>query len=261
MNTTSSIQSSILRIADDFGVDDQHDMVMLRLLNKKKIDGVSVFSELISQPQINELMIARSEHDIQIGLHFNLTHGALLPGVSKLLLRSMLLRIDKSLISKEINSQLNTFKKKFGFMPDFVDGHQHVHAFPVINKVVAQALVSIKFQGWVRNIGSGSFIGWSEALKSALKGSYFKKFIILEVLGLFHRRHLNFFGITFNQFFFGLMPLDSPIKLPIALLNLYEIKFHQSTVIMCHPGSIEGIGAKDHPSESRAVEASFLSIH
>ena len=117
MNITSSIQSSILRIADDFGVDDHHDMVMLRLLNNKKIDGVSVFSDLISQTQINELMSARSQQNIQIGLHFNLTHGALLPGVSRLLLRSMLRRIDKSLISKEINSQLNTFKMKFGQTP------------------------------------------------------------------------------------------------------------------------------------------------
>ena len=89
MNITSSIQSSILRIADDFGVDDHHDMVMLRLLNNKKIDGVSVFSDLISQTQINELMSARSQQNIQIGLHFNLTHGALLPGVSRLLLRSI----------------------------------------------------------------------------------------------------------------------------------------------------------------------------
>jgi predicted glycoside hydrolase/deacetylase ChbG (UPF0249 family) len=261
MNSISSIQGSVLRIADDFGVDDQHDLVMLRLLNTNKIDGVSVFSELISKPQIHELVNARSKHHIQVGLHFNLTHGNFLPSVSILLVRSILNCIDRAIITKKINSQLNTFKDKFGFMPDFVDGHQHVHAFPVINKVVAEALASIKFQGWVRNIGSGSLIGWSESLKASLKNAYFKKFIILETLGLFHRRHLNFFGIPFNQFFFGLMPLDSPTKLPIALLNLYEIKFQKSTVIMCHPGSAEGFGAKDHPSESRALEASFLSIN
>ena len=44
---TASIQDSVIKIADDFGLDDKHDAVMISLLKKNKIDGVSVFSEFI----------------------------------------------------------------------------------------------------------------------------------------------------------------------------------------------------------------------
>ncbi len=251
---TSSLHESVIKVADDFGIDDGHDEVMLRLLKKNKINGVSVFSEFISAEFAQDLAGVRSEHNIQVGLHFNLTHGNSSMNVSSVLIKSIFLQIDKIKILESLNDQLEAFKIKFGFMPDFIDGHQHVHAFPVISKVIIKALENIKFKGWIRNIGSGSFTG----LSLAIRCFYLKKFLILEAISFFHRSELKKSEIPFNKFFFGLMPLDQPKKLSIALSNLYSSDFLSSTVIMCHPGSVKGSESKDHPAISRELEASFL---
>lgn len=254
MNFASTLQESVFKVADDFGVDNMHDEIMLALLKEQKIDGVSVFSEFVSPTSIHSLIEVRSKFNIQIGLHFNLTHGSLLPDVSSLLVKSIFSTVDKKFIYKALKVQLQAFEEKFGFMPDFIDGHQHVHAFPVIAKVVIEYLVRIQFKGWVRNVGAGSIVGW----RLAFKCNYLKKFLILEVLSFFHKKKLKKSGIFFNNFFFGLMPLDKPKKLHKALLHLHSINFLNSTVIMCHPGSVDGSGTEDHPAKSRELEASWL---
>ena len=254
MHFTASIHDSVIKIADDFGIDDEHDEVMIRLLKKNKIDGVSVFSEFIHASSAQDIAKVRSEYNVQVGLHFNLTHGESCPAVTSLLLKATLSKIDKLRVSDTLNRQLQVFEEKFGFMPDFIDGHQHVHTFPIISKVIIQTLQRIKFEGWVRNIGSSSLSGF----KLAWKGAYFKKFLILETLSFFHIKQLKKSGISFNKFFYGLLPLDQPKKLSAALSNLYSLDFIDSTVIMCHPGSLDGSESEDHPAKSRELEASFF---
>jgi chitin disaccharide deacetylase len=251
---TASMHDSVIKIADDFGIDDEHDAVMIGLLKKNKIDGVSVFSEFIQASCAQNIAKVRSENNVQIGLHFNLTHGDSCIDVSSLLSNAIFRKIDKIKILNSLNHQLQAFEEKFGFMPDFIDGHQHVHTFPIISKVIIQTLERIQFTGWVRNIGSGSLTG----LHLAWKYSFFKKFLVLEVLSFFHRRDLKKSALSFNKFFFGLLPLEQPKKLSIALSSLYSLDFSTSTIIMCHPGSLDGSESIDHPAKSRDLEASFL---
>ena len=254
MHFTESIHNSVIKIADDFGIDGEHDSVMIGLLKKNKIDGVSVFSEFIHASCAHDIAKVRSENNVQIGMHFNLTHGDSCIDVSSLLTEAILRKIDKIKILNSLNDQLQAFEEKFGFMPDFIDGHQHVHTFPVISNVIIQTLESIQYKGWIRNIGSGSLTG----LHLAWNHSFFKKFLILEMLSFFHRRELKKSALSFNRFFFGLLPLEQPKKLSAALSSLYSLDFLTSTIIMCHPGSLDGSESMDHPAKSRDLEASFL---
>jgi chitin disaccharide deacetylase len=254
MHFAEKIHDSVIKIADDFGIDDEHDTVMINLLMKNKIDGVSVFSEFIQASCAQDIARVRSKNNVQIGLHFNLTHGDSCIDVSSLLSKTILRKIDKIEILNSLNNQLQAFEKKFGFMPDFIDGHQHVHTFPIISNIISQTLKRIQYKGWVRNIGSGSLIG----LHLAWKHSFLKKFLILEALSFFHRRELKKSNLSFNKFFFGLLPLEQPKKLSLALSSLHSLDFLTSTIIMCHPGSLDGSESVDHPAKSRDLEASFL---
>ena len=49
-------------------------------------------------------------------------------------------------------TQWNHFIEATGKTPDFVDGHQHVHQFPVIRDVLVEFLNQQRFDGWVRNL-------------------------------------------------------------------------------------------------------------
>ena len=253
MNTLLNILA--IKIADDFGADQFHDSAMLALLEGRKIDGVSIFSELVNEENTRKLKILKDTHSIQIGLHFNLTSGDRLPGVSKLLRSALFGSLDEGYIKDALVSQLDVFKRKFGYLPDFLDGHQHVHSFPLINQVVSKVLSKYEYTGWVRNVGTKDPLYFIQSIKH----SYFKKFLVLQVLAFFHRRNLKKNNILHNTNFHGLLPLTNPLKLEIALPALYDSSFPISTVIMCHPGSLLGASSSDHPSKCRDIEFKFLS--
>lgn len=81
-----------------------------------------------------------------IGLHLNLTEGAPLSQVwvdtygatfkplSWLIMMCFSTRLDKQVVASELDLQLDAFIAKTGRFPDFIDGHQHVHQFPVIRE-------------------------------------------------------------------------------------------------------------------------------
>src|SRR5581483_886460 len=86
---------------------------------------------------------------VAIGLHVTLTapfrpltngyaplrHGAFLP-LGEMLVRACLHTLNVSPIADEVAAQLRAFVDAFGRMPDFVDGHQHVHVFPQVREAV-----------------------------------------------------------------------------------------------------------------------------
>jgi chitin disaccharide deacetylase len=87
-----------------------------------------------------------------LGLHFNLTCGAPLTRMSSLapggtlprlpaILRAGLLGIlPEAEIAAELAAQIDAFADAMGQMPDFIDGHQHVHALPGVRRVLATVL-------------------------------------------------------------------------------------------------------------------------
>jgi chitin disaccharide deacetylase len=248
-----------LVIADDFGFNRSSDQVMLDLCSLKKIDGVSVFPKYISQDQIDSLLVLRKNRNIKIGLHFNLTLGDdknSLKSIKQLLIQSLFGSIDKELIAREFDLQLKVFKDKFNCYPDFIDGHEHVHAFPVISKIVCKKLHYIQYTGLVRYIGSRS----KDVLIRSIKYGFFLKFITLEILAFSQRKHLSRNNLRFNERFDGLLPLNSSGKLVKILQGIYGGSNLQSTIIMCHPGIIgPGLKSNFFGSEDREIEKNFLN--
>ena len=249
---------SRLFIADDFGFNHANDKSMLGLCSKGKIDGVSVFPRYISDKDINSLLLLRESNNIKIGLHFNLTIDAnkkSLMSIKKLLIYSFCGFLNKKLISKEFEDQLNLFQEKFGCYPDFIDGHEHVHAFPLIAKVICAKLNQIEYSGLIRFVGSRS----REILFRSIKYSFFLKFITLEILSINQRKELCKNNLKFNQQFDGLLPQNPSDKLPEILAEIYSKKNLGSTLIMCHPGFQEKESTDNFfLSKDRTIEANFL---
>src|SRR5438876_1108370 len=88
------------------------------------------------------------QHQIDIGLHFNLTSGNILsPGyvlkhgenffsLPILLLKTFFRNLDQVAIEAECHAQIDRFFDAMGFLPHYIDGHQHVHQFPIIREAV-----------------------------------------------------------------------------------------------------------------------------
>ena len=142
-------------VCDDYGLGPDHDAVMRDLASAGRFWGVSC---MVDGPDFNDeaqrLLSARSAHAFQIGLHVNLTEpiDGPSPVVSPGHLLAQGLRGGSALawVSRSLDRQWRRFEDAFGSVPDFVDGHRHVHLVPGVARAVADRLQAEGFTGWVR---------------------------------------------------------------------------------------------------------------
>lgn len=124
---------------DDLGLSPAVNEAVLLLAEKQRIQS----SSFMSFGQIDSATLTALQRlTIDIGLHLDFTElvkemtdfGSL-----KQLIRAAWLRqLSKATVTEVIQRQLDLFEDKIGRVPAFVDGHQHVHQFPVIREILLE---------------------------------------------------------------------------------------------------------------------------
>lgn len=240
-------------IADDYGLGDLHNQAIKELLSINAISGTSVMIELCDADSAQSLIHARQPHQ-QIGLHFNLTQPSKThpsPSSRNQLLLSLPLGYHHSHCLHRLNEQWQRFIELFGFEPQYIDGHEHVHQFIGVQKRVA------KF--------------------AASKGVPVRSTRLLPPLSGLKNQVINFLGKTFqetakhhsvstNDYFFGVLPLDKPLEAEIELKNQLKIAYEfaeanpdKTLTMMVHPGSAEDVTqVEGHAAEMRSIEYRVL---
>lgn len=127
---------------DDLGLSNAVNQAVIRLAERGLIGASSyMVGGRISADDISQL----NELNVDIGLHLDLTGifpSALLGSLKPLIITSYLRRLKPSAVTDIINRQLDSFEDTFGYAPVFVDGHQHIHQFPIIRQRLMQALTA-----------------------------------------------------------------------------------------------------------------------
>ena len=112
----------------------------------------------------------------EIGLHLDLTQHPLVlqpQRLGPLILRSWLRTLDRTSIRSEIRAQLDAFEQQTRGAPAYVDGHQHVHQFPVVRGELLAELQQ-RYAGnlpWLRNTAryseahTNTPVPWRQAVK------------------------------------------------------------------------------------------------
>ena len=99
---------------------------------------------------------------LALGLHFNLSEGAPLapemrttwpafPGLGRVLASAAIGTLPVAAIAVEFRAQADAFADALGRAPEFVDGHQHVHALPGVRDAVLDAICAWPDVPAVRN--------------------------------------------------------------------------------------------------------------
>lgn len=122
---------------DDLGLSPAVNEAVLRLAEKKHIQSTSFMS--FGDIQSKDVTTLQRLH-IDIGLHVDFTElvkplydfGTL----KQLIINTWLRRLPKEKIALAIEKQLDLFEEKIGQAPIFIDGHQHVHQFPMIREIL-----------------------------------------------------------------------------------------------------------------------------
>ena len=135
--------------ADDFGTSPGISQAISGLVLQGRLQAVSCLATHAHWPSSAPL-IDGWPASADVGLHFNLTEGAPLgaalrehwpvfPSLPSLIMDAHLRRLPLAAIDAELQAQLDAFVAARGAPPDFIDGHQHVHALPGVRRLVLDA--------------------------------------------------------------------------------------------------------------------------
>jgi len=247
-----SEKTRIVICADDFGQSAAIDEGIATLVALGRVSAVSCLSQ--------------SEHfaadagsiqnaGIDLGVHLNFTEGMGSRGwyvpLPRLIVMAYRRRLDQGAIEAQIHQQLQAFENVVGRVPDFIDGHQHVHQLPQIR----EALFAVcrqrwpEHRPWLRNTASRPLPAWPWRLRF--------KAAVIAALGAANLREMaRRNGFPFNPGFLGVYDFVADRPAYPVLLEAWLTGAQPGDVLMCHPASAVSPG--DVLGEQRVREFAAL---
>ncbi|KGP63340.1 cellobiose phosphorylase [Legionella norrlandica] len=228
-----SVLKNVFLCADDFGLNNGITLGILKLARLQRLSAVScIVNAKAFHTHAKELLSLKSQ--LQTGLHFNLTEGHLLStsnklcfGLKELLMKSQLRILNTKLISDEFHAQLDHYVAVMGELPDFIDGHQHIHQFPVIRQIILDI-----YQQKLKGKG----IAIRSTYPSIRIASYQSKSKILAITGgKTFSSQLKKMKIPHNPYFGGIYDFSERADYR-SLFRQWLQEAPNNSLIMCHPG-------------------------
>src|SRR3569832_1506014 len=149
---------------DDYGLHPAVDDAILALVAKGRVTTTSCMvgapARKQDAPRLKEMFDAGR---VEAGLHVDLTEypidAGVRQGVGAWMRNSVLRTVDRERVRNEIRAQLDAFEASMGRAPSHVDGHQHVHQFPVVRDLLVEELLR-RYAGaklpWLRSTKGAS---------------------------------------------------------------------------------------------------------
>lgn len=251
--------------ADDYGMAPGVNEAIRQLILQGRLNATSVMMAAphIDADQVDALeSLNAGEKRAAIGLHVTLTapfkplsegfsplrRHAFLP-INEMMRRAMARRLDVELLTIEIATQMQAFLAAFGHLPDFVDGHQHVHLLPQVRNAFLKVVSEIAPNAWVRQCGR----------VRAGRVRHDPKSLVLDVLSLGFKSQATRHGLATNPAFAGAYNF-SPKARFARLFPRFLKGLPDRGLIMCHPGFVDTVlESLDPVTTLREHEFAFFS--
>ncbi len=229
--------------ADDFAMTEGVSRGILDLLAAGRLSATGAMTNRPHWPAMARELAAFSGL-ADLGVHLNLTcmaplgpmpilaPGGRLPELAELA-RKTLSRAAQAEIRAEIARQLDAFGEAMGRAPDFVDGHQHVHALPGVRGLVIAEMAARYPAGsvWLRDP--------SDSLSAILaRGLAVPKALTVKALAEGLRQQAHAAGIPTNQGFSGFSRFDAAQDYAAELAAALK-RPGKCHLVMCHPGHVD----------------------
>jgi predicted glycoside hydrolase/deacetylase ChbG (UPF0249 family) len=263
----------IVLCADDYGLSAGVSRGIIELGNA---DRLSAASAMVTFGRWGEdaARFTTLRDDMALGLHLNLTLGQPLVAadgsghldeeggflaVGKLIRRAAFrefrtalnfrAQLDVDAVRAECQAQIAAFRDAVGALPDFIDGHQHVHVLYQIRAALLDAIAGFK---WVRPplIRVPSSDG---AWLRAPRNEWGKRGVVAGLSAGF-RRQLEQARFPVNDTFGGFSSFELGTDYSKELLTEFD-NAGTCHLVMCHPGYVdEELAARGDPLVERRVE-------
>lgn len=250
--------------ADDYAMTPAVTRGILILLESGRISATGAMT---NRPHWREAAreLRAFEGRADLGVHINLTCGApltaaaglarqgSLPGLGSLLGRGLAGLLPQAAVEAEIAAQLAEFEDAMGRMPDFVDGHQHVHAMPGVRRAFLAVLAR-------RYPGAKPYIRDAADTFGAIRarGRHARKALIVANLARPFGNRMRASGFRLNEGFSGFSAFDPQADYGTDFSG-YLIAPGKAHLVMCHPGEVDDeLRALDPATESRPREIAYF---
>ncbi len=240
----------IILCADDYGATPPIGVAIRTLVAQGRLSAVSCLSDAPLWPA-EAALLRPLRSGIDVGLHFNLTLGLATPkkDLGGWLKNCLSGAVDRQSVTTEFENQLDRFESIWGGAPDFIDGHQHVHVFPVIRNCIFSAL-SKRYRPtgmpWLRRVNP-SLRGHDALLKA----------LVVRLVSLGFSKMAQRAGARLSGQFAGLYSLSGQADFPTMMAGWLR-RAQAGDLLMCHPGS-EVSGDPDGIGAARLNEFTYLS--
>ena len=242
----SSEPRDVVLCADDFGISPGVNRAILDLLEKRRLSAVSCMSVFPEFAADATRLRGHAEH-ASLGLHLTLTHERSLGAVMR---DAYAGRIDRAAMAREVERQMSLFGAATNRQPDFIDGHQHVHALPGIREAVVET--AVRFGIPVRVLTAPS-IAQLVSLPAAGKS------LGLSVMGRWLSRRAQAHGVAANAEFRGVRSFTEPEPYRALFVRLIKGAPNRC-LVMCHPGLPDDVlAARDGIQAQRRGEYGYLA--
>jgi len=235
-------ENQLILIADDFGMSKGINRGILELLDDGLISGTSA---MVNMPNFTEAADSLAERDARadLGLHLNLTLGRPLTHmprsaptgefqtIADMTKQSLFGSLDVAELSEEIFQQIQYFRSHTGFLPRFIDGHQHVHILPRVRVALFDALERFtEYRPWIRNPFDHPIAIFARQIE-------IKKSFVLAALALGFGSQAQSRGYRTNTSFSGASNFDPEADYS-EMFSSYLKSPSSIHLVMCHPGYV-----------------------
>jgi chitin disaccharide deacetylase len=251
--------------ADDYGISTSVNAAICDLVMRGRLNATSVMVVAPSFQRSEALRLGLlnvGAERVSIGLHVTLTapfrplsakYEARYPDSFLPLKETMFAafrgQFDVDTVASEVTMQIKVFLAAFGRLPDFVDGHHHVHLLPQIRDAVLRVVRQLAPNAWVRQCGRAL------PLLSRFGDT---KGLFLDLLSHSFRARAAECGVATNAAFAG--TYDFRGTTPFAKRFPRFLRWlPDRSVVMCHPGFVDSeLKELDPLTGSREQEYAFF---
>jgi hypothetical protein len=227
--------------ADDFALTTKVSAGILVLLAEGRISATGAMTNRPAWPMMARELAAFGDA-ADLGVHLSLTCGAplgsmpllaptgLLPPLQQIARAALASAKVRAEIAAEVERQLDVFEQAAGRRPDFIDGHQHVHALPGVRAAVLPVLAR-------RYGGSPVYVRDPADSPRAIliRGGATTKALAVAGLAAGFGRAARAAGLRVNQGFAGFSDFD-PAASGEAMFSAFVTAPGRRHLVMCHPG-------------------------
>jgi predicted glycoside hydrolase/deacetylase ChbG (UPF0249 family) len=156
----------------------------------------------------------------------------------------------RAALRAEINAQLDRFEQALGRAPAHVDGHQHVHQFPVIREMLVEVLIQ-RYR---------DRLPWLRRTHRPPRAGGIGKAWLIERLGCARLGRLaHEQGFAQNRNLLGVYDFAGSAADYLARLAAWLQAVQPGDLLMCHPAMAAGAGADDAILPARLREYEVLA--